>query len=240
MDGIVAVSRSTAEAVTSCYRPKVPIEVIPRGVDPDGLVPARPRGEIRGSIGTPEELPVMLFVGSLTAEKRLDRLLRVARAVRDETSEAELWILGEGPLMGEARRWAAEMNLDSAVRFLGTQPDVATYMNAADLLLLTSDTEGTPGVVLEAACLGLPVVATRVGGVEECVVDGDTGYLAPPQDESQLVEAVLRLLRSPERRRIMGREARKYVAERFSIGVVAGQYEEFYRGVARERAARLR
>ena len=115
---------------------------------------------------------------------------------------------------------------------------MSTYMSAADVLLLTSDTEGTPGSVLEAGAMGLPVVATRVGGVQECVLDGDTGLLAPPQDEALLAESVTSLLRDSEHRRVLGERAKKHVAQGFSIGDVATRYEDFYRQVTALRAAR--
>src|SRR4029079_872302 len=95
-----------------------------------------------------------------------------------------LWIVGGGPLRETLERQVHTSLLASSTRFLGVQHQVANYMNAADIVALTSATEGMPAVLLEAGALGLPVVTTRVGGVAECVLDGKTGILVQPSDEA--------------------------------------------------------
>jgi len=242
MDGVVAVSRATLEDLARCYRLEVPAAAIPRGVDPERFAPGRPRREVRRELGADAERPVLLYVGSLTVEKRLDRLLRVASDVARrraaEGGEApELWIAGDGPLRGEVE--AAAASAVPTVRVLGARADVADLLAAADILLLTSDTEGMPGVVLEAACVGLPSVATRVGGTGEAIVGGETGVLVDPQDETAAAEAVETLLAEPERRRAFGAAARRRVEREFAIGPIAERYLEHYERVRAHRAARL-
>ena len=242
MDGVVAVSRATLADVAATYRLDVPAVAIARGVDPDRFVPGRSRQEVRGELGADGEAPVLLYVGSLTAEKRLDRLVRVAdeaarRRVAEGRTAPELWLAGEGPLRGEVETAAARTA--PLVRVLGARPDVADLMGAADLLLLTSDTEGMPGVVLEAACVGLPAVATRVGGTGEAIVDGETGVLVDPADEAGAAEAVTALLAAPERRRALGEAARRRVEREFAIGPIAERYLAHYERVRAHRAARL-
>jgi len=242
MDGVVAVSRVTLADVERCYRLDVPATAIPRGVDPARFVPAAPREAVRRRLGADGEPVVLLYVGSLTAEKRLDRLVRVASEVaRRRAAEGrdapELWVVGDGPLRGEVEEAARAAPL--SVRVLGARSDVADLMGAADLLLLTSDTEGMPGVVLEAACVGLPAVATRVGGTGEAIVDGETGLLVEPADEPGLAEAAAALLADPVRRRALGEAARRRVEREFAIGPVAERYLEHYRRVREHRASRL-
>lgn len=235
VDGVVAVSAATLANLDRFYGLSVPTAQIPRGVDPAALVPSRSRGEVREEIGTPEPAPVAIYLGSLSAEKRIDRLLRVALAVAARLPALELWIVGDGPLRRELEEKAPDGGR-LRVRWLGAREEVASLLAAADLLLLTSDTEGVPGVVLEAGWLGLPAVATRVGGVAECVVDGETGVLADPDDEAALADAAGALLADPERRRRMGSAAHDLVAERFTLGPLAERYLDFYRRV-REAAA---
>ena len=241
MDGVVAVSRATLEDLARCYRLEVPAVAIPRGVDPERFAPAAPREAVRRAVGADVGAPVLLYVGSLTAEKRLDRLIRVAAAVADRRvalggAAPELWIAGDGPLRNEVETAAA--GAAPAVRVLGARADVADLMGAADLLLLTSDTEGMPGVVLEAACVGLPAVATRVGGTGEAIVDGETGVLVDPADEAGAAEAVAALLADPERRRALGAAARRRVQREFSIGPIAERYLAHYERVRAHRADR--
>jgi glycosyltransferase involved in cell wall biosynthesis len=148
--------------------------------------------------------------------------------VRTAMPSAVLWVVGDGrerpALVGELR----ELGVESATRLLGVRTDVANVLAAADLLLMTSDTEGTPGVVLEAALAGLPTVTTDVGGVSECVSDGVTGLLVAPDDEAGLAAATVRLLRDAPARDAMGAAAEAWVGERFDFEHVVDEYLDFY------------
>ncbi|HXF60134.1 MAG TPA: glycosyltransferase, partial [Caldilineaceae bacterium] len=174
------------------------------------------------------DAPVLLAVGSLSPEKRLDRLLRLAAVLRAGHPQLYVWIVGDGPLLEPLQRLAAELQVQDRVQFWGTQANIGDFLCAADLLALTSDTEGMPGVLLEAGYTATPVVATRVGGVAECVRNGETGILVDPADEGALAQAAAGLLADGERRRQMGEAARRWVAAHFTIERVAGQYLSFY------------
>ncbi|HEV8629906.1 MAG TPA: glycosyltransferase family 4 protein [Thermoanaerobaculia bacterium] len=228
LDGVVGVSATTLAAVGRLYGEAIPRRQIVRAVDPAALRPARPAAEVRAALGVAAGAPVALYVGSLTGEKRVDRLMRLAHTLASELPGFSLWLLGDGPLRAALAAQGAALGLDGAVRFLGAREDVADFLAASDLLVLASDSEGMPGVVLEAGLLGRPVVATAVGGVAECVRDGDTGLLVTPGDEQALAGAVRSLLGDGERRRRMGARATAWVEERFTIGRVAGEYEAFY------------
>ncbi len=231
LDGVVGVSRATLQVVKEFYNLSIPMIHIPRGVEPEALTPQKTRETIYYETQTPLESRVILFVGSLTLEKRLDRLLRVVNHVRANQPSLHLWLAGEGPLRAKLIEQSQARGLQSHIRFLGVKEDVASYMQAATLLLLTSDTEGIPGVILEAGLLGLPVVATRVGGVAECVLDGETGMLVDPQDERQLAQIVADLLQDPDRRAKMGRSANRWVRENFTMDKIAQRYIDFYETV---------
>lgn len=236
VDGVAAVSAATLAAVRSHYRlGGVPAADLPSGVDPEALRPARPAAEVRSSLGTPERAPVVLYVGSLSAEKRLDRLFAWAAGARRQHPGLRIWLVGDGPSREQAERSAGALGFGEAATFLGAQERVGDYLAAADLLLLSSDTEGLPGVVVEAAVSGLPAVATAVGGVAECIEDGLTGLLVDPQDEAAGAAAVAALLADPERRRAMGAAARRRAEERYLIDAVARRYLGFYRRVLAHR-----
>lgn len=228
LDGIVGVSRTTLDAVLELYGLEIPAENIPRAVDPESLAPRRSRAETRRMAGTPEGAPVVVAVGSLAPEKRIDRLLRVAAKSRESIAELRLWLVGEGSLRGELEELAEELGLGGRVHFAGVRDDVGDWLHAADLLALTSDTEGIPGAVLEAGCAGLAVVAARVGGVAECVVDGETGVLVAREDEDAFAAAIAALLGDDARRRALGERAAAHVREHFALDRIAARYVELY------------
>lgn len=231
VDGVVGVSESTLAQVVDFYGLGVPSTCIPNAIDPGALIAARSREAVRSGAGVPIEGRVLLFVGSLTEEKRVDRLLRLMRRVCEAVPDAHLWLVGDGPLRGELERHAEELSVTPCVHFLGTQANVATFMKAADLFLLTSDSEGMPAVILEAGLLGLPVVATRVGGLPESVLDGKTGVLVDPQDEEGLFCAVLRLLQNLQDATALGSSATAWVRANFTMDVIAQRYVTFYNTV---------
>lgn len=228
LDGIVGVSRTTLENVQKIYQLPIPTQNIPRGVDPKALQPQYNRSELRAALQIEESTPVVLYVGSLTPEKRLDRLLSVFQQVRMRLTNAQLWLVGDGPLHHALTQQSIDAGLTAAVRFLGIQSDVASYMVAADLLALTSDTEGIPGVILEAGLLGLPAVATHVGGVAECIIANKTGVLVNPNDEVGLATALFELLQNSAQRHAMGQQAQAWIAKEFTIERIAKQYLAFY------------
>ena len=231
VDAVVGVSAITLRSVEDMYQLSVPMARIPCAVDSAIVVPTMARSTIRRQTNTPFDAPVVVWVGSLTSEKRVDRLLRVVDVVRHSIPDLHLWIVGGGPLRDSLEAGVKGSSLASCVRFLGVQDQVANYMNAGDLVTLTSDTEGMPAVLLEAGLLGLPVLATRVGGVPECVIDGQTGILVDRNDEDALAHALRDLMKQPEWRRRLGEAARVRVDRHFTMSRVAQQYASFYQQV---------
>jgi glycosyltransferase involved in cell wall biosynthesis len=111
---------------------------------------------------------------------------------------------------------------------MGHRDDVPAILAAADLFVLPSESEASPNVILEAMAGGLPVVASRVGGIPELVADGVTGHLVPPADPQALATAVLDLLDRPDRRAAFGRAARMRIAREFSFDRMVVQFETLY------------
>jgi glycosyltransferase involved in cell wall biosynthesis len=122
--------------------------------------------------------------------------------------------------------------LEKRVRFLGFQPELLRWMQAADGFVLSSRCEGLPMGLLEAAACALPAVATEVPGTPEVLVDGVTGWLTPACDATALGEAMTRMMQTPpEQRRTMGERARQLVIERFSLEAVLDRWEALYRSL---------
>ena len=139
--------------------------------------------------------------------------------------EGILFVAGEGPDEARLRQLAGPN-----VRFLGARRDVPALMNACDGLVLSSDVEGLPMVLLEAGASGLPQVATQVGGVSEAIIHKRTGYLVPAGDAAALASAMEKLSAMPaEARAEMGQAAREYAMARFDLTTVASAWEDLYR-----------
>jgi len=181
----------------------------------------------------PPTAPVILSVGAMTWEKDpLGQLAITARVLRELPEVIHLFV-GDGPLRAEAEGTARALRIDESVRFLGSRDDVPDLMIASDVLLLASTVEGMPGGAIEAGMVGLPVAAYGVAGIPEVVVEGVTGRLAPPGDQTRLATCLVDLLRSPSQGRQMGLAARERCLELFGIEAVAPKYAELYRELTR-------
>jgi glycosyltransferase involved in cell wall biosynthesis len=231
MDGVVGVSHYSLQNATSIYHMRAPSTVILNGISPDRLTTTTERNAVREAAGVEERDVVLLFVGFLDEVKRPDRYLRLVERLSRVRPGIRGWIVGDGPLREEMERLTSTLGLLDRVRFFGTQDDVASFMQAADVFVVTSKTEGVPAVVLEAGYMGLPVVATRVGGLPECVREGETGLLVDSESERQMDAAILKLVDDPQLRARMGENARRWIGEHLTIEHIADRYLEFYRTV---------
>jgi glycosyltransferase involved in cell wall biosynthesis len=205
--------------------------VVPPGAS---LPPPPPRDVARWMLGLTGPGPVIAYVGRVTAIKRPDRWIAVARRVREALPEARFVICGEGNRLAVTVDEAAAARL--GLTFLPWRADVETVYAAADLVLLTSDNEGMPVCLIEAALAGRPAVATDVGGVAEVVRHGETGLLCRP-DVDDLAGAVLRLLRDDDLCRRMGRRALAEATRRFTTARLVADTIDLYHRLA---TARLR
>lgn len=163
----------------------------------------------------------------LVPEKDHFTLLRAFAEVAAELPEAELQIAGDGSLGDRLTAFTQELNLTNRVRFLGPVSNTAQFYSELDVFVLSSLNEGLPLAVLEAMAAGLPVVATRAGGVEEAAIDGCNAYLAAPGDAHGLAQAMIRMARSPDLAR-MGALGRQTVQDRFRIEQTWRGYHELF------------
>lgn len=169
-----------------------------------------------------------VFVGRLATAKAVDVLLEAtARAVQAEPS-FRLEIAGDGPCRDDLVALADRIGLAGHVRFLGVVSDVPGVLARGSQFVLSSLSEGIPLVALEAMSVGLPVVATSVGGLPEVVEDGETGLLVPPRDPEALARAMLRLYRDPDLCSELGRTARARALALFDVRRMVAEYEDLY------------
>jgi glycosyltransferase involved in cell wall biosynthesis len=194
--------------------------VIPNGVDPERfLEPAPEPGRI-------------LMVGRLAPQKRPDVAVRALAGLRRTHPQAQLDIVAHGPQQAETEALVAELGLGAAVRLLGKRDDVPALLARAQCFLLTSDFEGCPYTLLEAMAAGVPVVATRVGGVGEIVREGETGFLADRANHESVAAALALVLDDPARGRALGEAGRRLVVERYSLERMVRETTALYEVVA--------
>lgn len=178
----------------------------------------------------PFEEPRLLCLGRLVPDKGLDVALAAFANLVERFPRLRLTVIGEGPSRPELERQAASLGVREAVDFLGRVPEVHSHMNAATLILMPSRWEETFGLVaLEAALMGRPVVATRLGALPEVVLHERTGLLVPSEDSAALAEAASSLLNHPEKAIEMGRAARLWALERFTLDRCVDDYDALYR-----------
>jgi glycosyltransferase involved in cell wall biosynthesis len=179
----------------------------------------RDRGQARIALGLPEHGVLVGFVGRLTGIKRPDRFVRLARAVPSAT----FVLVGNGPLRDETVESAASL---INVKFLDWHDDVSLVLSALDVVVLTSDNEGVPLSLIEAASAGVPVVATDVGSVREIVEHDVTGFVV--RDERGLTDAVERLVNDASLRRTLGERAGAHIAQRCSMQAYLDTHTALY------------
>jgi glycosyltransferase involved in cell wall biosynthesis len=226
-DHVTAVSRATsATHLMAGMVGRNQLSLVANGIAVDAWKPgATTREAARRELGIANSF-LWLAAGRLEAVKDYSTLLE---AMAGMPQEADLLVLGSGPMGNELRQLAERLGVALHVRFLGFDPKVVRWMNAADGFVLASRYEGLPMVLLEAGACGLPAVATDVAGTREVIVHDRTGLLARPHDACSLGATMTKLMRMPaEERRAMGDRARRRVIEQFNMETVLDQWEELY------------
>lgn len=204
------------------------VVVVPNGVPLAVPAPDRARGA-RAELGYSDRHLVVGMVSNLNRAIKgvpyfLDAVPLIARAV----PEARFVVFGTGRDEPALRADARERGLDPVLQFAGFRSDIDRFYPALDISVLTSLSEGLSIAILESMNHGIPVVATRVGGNPELVVEGETGFLVPPRNPEAFAERVTALLRDPALRHRLGAAGRRRVEERFDIRTAARRYLAVY------------
>jgi glycosyltransferase involved in cell wall biosynthesis len=238
LDAFVAVSPELAEFARR--RKEVDdgrLSVILNGVDVTRFRPDAPsRERVRAELGIEREAWVVGTVGRLAVEKNQALLLRAAAPLLGPASR--LVVAGDGPRLRPLSELATSLGIGPFVHILGARSDVPAVLNALDVFVLCSDTEGLPLVILEAMATGLPVVSTSVGGIPGVIEVGRTGYLVAAGDEGSLRDRITMLRGDREKSRTCGREALSVAAARFSADAMRRDYVDLYECILSRRARR--
>ncbi len=233
---IVAVSQAVADDYAH-YLGWTDIQVIPNPVPtPDrGHLPASQRASIRLRYGVPEDAFLLVLPARYSVEKGHAVLLRAMHVLRERRPLIHLVAPGQGPLLPGLRDLAYALQLEQVTHFVDPlpQPDLFDLLRAADAVATPSLFEGFGIAAGEAMALGVPVVATRVGGFLDLVQHERTGLLVPPADAEALAAAIARVHGDPALRARLGEQARARVAQGFSVTRVAARWDEQLRLAAR-------
>jgi glycosyltransferase involved in cell wall biosynthesis len=204
------------------------IRVLRNAVDRAPAVDPGVRERIRGALGLPAAQRIALLVGRQAVEKNHAMFFRVARRVGAVRPDVTFVAVGHLVEPEALRRRLEESGAAPHVRIVDAQPEIAEWLAAADVYLMTSDREGLPNALLEAMAMGLPVVCTAFGSAREVVPDETVGIVVPRDDDGAMAAAVLALLDDAPRRRALGEAARARVAAAFGWARLVGEMEALY------------
>ena len=198
---------------------------IPNGVDANLFYPIKSREgkiELKRRLSIPDK-KIVVFVGRLDSQKRIDLLIEVFTEVNRLLSQTHLIVIGEG-----SEKNKIQSMLNENITLVGVVNNVDAYLRASDLLVLPSLAEGMSNVILEAMATGLPVISTKVGSNPEVIDNGINGILLDIQDQTGFKENIIRVLTDGSLAEKMGQRAREKVVERFTIERVAADYLKLF------------
>ena len=225
---------TVSEAVRASLPPTIQrrSQVVLQGIEVEHVREQRAeRAAVRAELGLDPEVLAVGTVANLRAQKAYPHLLKAAVEVVEQLPDVRFVAVGQGPLEGEIRALHSRLGLGNRFLLLGHRPDAVRVMAACDVFVLASLYEGLGVAVMEALALGLPVVATAVGGVPEVVEHGREGLLVPPGRPSELAAALVTLLEDPESRRRMA-EAAAQRGTQLSIDSAVRRTEAVYHEIA--------
>jgi glycosyltransferase involved in cell wall biosynthesis len=206
------------------------IRVVPLGLELAHLSETHPlRGEWRRELGISTDSPLIGIIGRLVPIKNHALFLEAARLVREHLPEAHFVIVGDGECRDALQALTDQLGLAQSVTFTGWRRDLPAVYADLDVLVVSSRNEGTPVSVIEAMAAGVPVVATRVGGIPDLLQDGALGALTPSEDGSALANAVLAMLRQRDAHRLT--KARDWVLAHYSIDRLANDTRTLYQAL---------
>lgn len=237
---LVAVSGEVSDDLVRLgVAPRDRIEVIPVGFDlspfvVDGDERAVRARAARDELGVPADARLVTLIARLVPIKRVDRFLRIAAQIARQ-ADVHFAIVGDGELRQALQTTALAPGLAKRLVWAGFRRDMPDVCIASDVVVLTSDNEGTPVSLIEAQAAAVPVVSTRVGGAATVVREGQTGHLVGVEDEDAFADAVLDILSKPASAQAMGAAGQAHVLRTFSLDRLVDDVDGLYRRLLAER-----
>lgn len=240
-DKIVVNAEAVKRFLTAAGVAREKIQIVYNGLDLQRLQPARnaEREEILRELGLPtvENTRFVIIVANLRSEVKNHRMfLRAAQKVSEQIEPVAFVLAGEGDLTESLKSFARDLNIEKNVFFVGGAANVGELLSISDVCVLSSKSEGFSNSILEYMSAAKPVVATRVGGAGEAIIDGETGFLIESDDDEALAQRLIELLRNPEKARRFGARGRQIVEEKFTLAAQLGKTLELYDNLLSEKA----
>lgn len=236
---VTANSLAVREALAQrSNAPAETIRLLYNGIDLKKIETANRGLAKRQELGLPPNALAIGVIANIRVAKGHQYLLEAFNRIAPHVPQACLLICGfagDHDLMKTLQRLAAAGGAAGRVRFMNSRNDIPEMLHALDVVVSPSLSEGFSNAILEAMAAGKPVIATRVGGSPEQIIDGVTGLLVPPQDAGAIAQALLTLLRSPGLRREMGTAAQRHVQENFSVAIMTRNHTRLYDDLLRAR-----
>jgi glycosyltransferase involved in cell wall biosynthesis len=226
-DVIIALDDSIYNEILSVGVDPARIKRIPNGIDAGYFASSQTRLDAKKQLSLTDKR-LMIFIGRLSPQKSLSTLLDALAKSMPDCPGLYLLLAGSGPDREALESQAQRLGIQDNVTFLGNQSDVRPYLNAADIFVLPSKSEGISNALLEAMSAGLACVVTTVGANFEILDQGRCGILLPPGDVSALSKSLTELGQDPEKCRALGEAAQAFVRSHFDFSVVGSRYENLY------------
>ena len=236
-DRLITVSNEDKKDLLA-YRiaPTHKIEVIPVGLELDQFVHGRNRrGVLHRELGLDSAKRLVGIVGRIAPVKNHRLFFDAMVRVLAECTNTHVVVAGDGDLRPAMERYVREIGIANKVSFLGWRYDLPQVYIDLDVVVISSNNEGTPVTAIEAMAAGRPVVATRVGGLPDVISDGETGYLVPPGNVEQLASAIERVLGDGETTERLRRKARESVRHKFVVERLATDIDLLYQRLLAEK-----
>jgi glycosyltransferase involved in cell wall biosynthesis len=208
--------------------PREKIELVKSGVNLDEFSKPTKGAEIRTELGLIQDQHLVLYVGRLRPVKGVEFGIRAFALVKNKRPNLYMALAGEGEQLCKLQNLVNDLGINNHVKFLGVRNDLPDLLAAADSILIPSLNEGFPRTAIEAMAAGKPIVATRVGGIPEAIIDGKTGILVPAKDIPAMAEALISLIDDALLRERLGAAGAKLAKKNYSINNYVNRLNELY------------
>ena len=226
---IIAVSKAGKNYLISWHRVKPDkIRVIYNGIAPLKYDHSIDIKKYKRKLNLQHDMPTVAFIGRLVTLKGVNYLLEAAASILRSGERVQFVVVGDGPLKKRLINHAKSLGVSKHVHFIGFRKDIPQILSVIDILVVPSLWEGLPLTILEAMFAGKPIIATRVGGIPEAVMDRETGILISPRDCHALSRGILELLNDPKKRKEMGEKGKQRALRHFDVDRMVKEYSDIY------------